>query len=86
MPVYTLGVNLNHVDFFLGIFYLMAAVFEVLMILTMKKTNVGQSKQMAMRNIETDVMIENSEKKAINENNETDDDHRNNIEIDDHER
>lgn len=60
----------------------MAAVFEGLMILTMSKADVHHSQQMAMRSIETDVMIGNSEREAINNDNEMDDDHRKNIEID----
>ncbi|XP_056004935.1 monocarboxylate transporter 12-like isoform X3 [Ostrea edulis] len=72
----------THVFVISGVFYAMAAVFEGLMILTMSKADVHHSQQMAMRSIETDVMIGNSEREAINNDNELDDDHRKNIEID----
>ncbi|XP_048745860.2 monocarboxylate transporter 2-like isoform X4 [Ostrea edulis] len=69
-----------------GIFYAMAAVFGVMMILTMSKTDFHRSKQRMMRNNETEVMINNSEKEEVNNDNEKDDDHIKNIEIEDREK
>lgn len=64
----------------------MAAVFGVMMILTMSKTDFHRSKQRMMRNNETEVMINNSEKEEVNNDNEKDDDHIKNIEIEDREK